>query len=113
MLCPFCCPETARVRLESPFALAFRDGFPPAEGRTLIIPKRHVAGLFELPDGEQVAGRALVARERDGGIRLEKWAAGCAWQIGRCGTQRERSKGGQSTSRASRSDDLLHDLRTR
>lgn len=62
--CPFCRLETNRVRLEGEFAVAFLDGFPVTEGHTLVIPKRHVASLFELPDVEQVAVWMLVAKVR-------------------------------------------------
>jgi len=53
--CPFCCLETNRIRLESEFAVAFLDGFPVTQGHTLVIPKRHVASLFDLPDEERAA----------------------------------------------------------
>jgi diadenosine tetraphosphate (Ap4A) HIT family hydrolase len=63
-VCPFCRLETSRILLESEYAVAFADGFPVAQGHTLVIPKRHVASLFELPDDEQAAVWALVARVR-------------------------------------------------
>lgn len=62
--CPFCRLETKRIRLESEFAVAFLDGFPITQGHTLVIPKRHVASLFELPADEQAAVWALVAQVR-------------------------------------------------
>jgi diadenosine tetraphosphate (Ap4A) HIT family hydrolase len=62
--CPFCCLNTNRIRLESEFAVAFLDGFPVTQGHTLVIPKRHVASLFELPDEEQAAVWRLVAQVR-------------------------------------------------
>jgi len=62
--CPFCRLETNRIRLESEFAVAFLDGFPVAQGHTLVVPKRHVASLFELPAEEQAAVWALVAQVR-------------------------------------------------
>lgn len=62
--CPFCHLERNRIRLESEFALAFFDGFPVTQGHTLVIPKRHVTSLFELPAGEQAAVWALVAQVR-------------------------------------------------
>jgi diadenosine tetraphosphate (Ap4A) HIT family hydrolase len=62
--CPFCHLETNRIRLESEFAVAFLDGFPVTQGHTLVIPKRHVASLFELPDEEQAAVWRLVAQVR-------------------------------------------------
>ena len=53
--CPLCRVEKSRTRLEGEYALALLDGFPVTQGRTLIIPKRHVASLFELPAEEQAA----------------------------------------------------------
>jgi diadenosine tetraphosphate (Ap4A) HIT family hydrolase len=50
--------------MESEFAVAFPDGFPVTEGHTLVIPKRHVASLFELSDEEQAAVWKLVAQVR-------------------------------------------------
>jgi diadenosine tetraphosphate (Ap4A) HIT family hydrolase len=62
--CPFCRLEANRVRLESQFAVAISDAFPVAQGHTLVIPKRHVASLFELRDDEQAAVWKLVAQVR-------------------------------------------------
>lgn len=62
--CPFCHLEKSRIRLESEFAVAFLDGFPVTQGHMLVIPKRHVASLFELPDEEQAAVWSLVAKAR-------------------------------------------------
>ncbi len=44
--------------------MAFLGGFPISEGHTLVIPKRHVTSLFELPEDEQAAVWSLVARVR-------------------------------------------------
>lgn len=62
--CPFCRMERNRIRVESEFALAFLDGFPLTQGHTLVIPKKHVASLFELSDEEQAAVWRLVAQVR-------------------------------------------------
>jgi diadenosine tetraphosphate (Ap4A) HIT family hydrolase len=62
--CPFCRLEKHRIRLESEFAVAFPDRFPVTQGHTLVIPKRHVASLFDLPDEEQAAVWKLVALVR-------------------------------------------------
>ena len=62
--CHFCRLETNRIRLEGEYALALLDGFPVTQGHTLVIPKRHVASLFELPAEEQAAVWALVAQVR-------------------------------------------------
>jgi diadenosine tetraphosphate (Ap4A) HIT family hydrolase len=62
--CPFCHLEPSRVTLENDCAVAFPDAFPVTEGHTLVIPKRHVASLFDLPDEEQTAVWRLVAQVR-------------------------------------------------
>lgn len=62
--CPFCRLEKNRIRLESEFAVAFLDGFPVTQGHTLVIPKRHVASLFDLNEKEQAEIWKLVAEVR-------------------------------------------------
>jgi diadenosine tetraphosphate (Ap4A) HIT family hydrolase len=44
--------------------VAFLDGFPVTQGHTLVVPKRHVASLFEMPEREQEGVWALVAQVR-------------------------------------------------
>ena len=62
--CPFCRLEQSRILLENDFAAALPDGFPIADGHTLVVPKRHVASLFDLSKDEQAAVWALVALVR-------------------------------------------------
>jgi diadenosine tetraphosphate (Ap4A) HIT family hydrolase len=62
--CPSCRLDTDSIRAENAFALALLDGFPVVQGHTLVLPKRHVASLFDLPDEEQTAVWRLVARVR-------------------------------------------------
>src|SRR5687767_15160563 len=62
--CPFCRLEKTRIHLEREFAVALLDGFPITTGHTLVIPKRHVATLFDLPDEELAAVWMLVALVR-------------------------------------------------
>src|SRR4051794_8423443 len=62
--CPFCSLEQFRIVLKNELATAFPDGFPIAEGHTLVVPKRHVATLFDLTEEEQAALWALVALVR-------------------------------------------------
>src|SRR5262245_33446443 len=63
--CPFCHLEKSRITLEDEAARAFPDAFPVAEGHTLIVPNRHVASLFDLPEAERAAVWRLVALVRD------------------------------------------------
>ena len=63
--CPFCCLEESRILLESEFALAFLDAFPITQGHMLVVARRHVASLFDLPEEEQAAVWKLVALVRE------------------------------------------------
>ena len=62
--CPFCHLEKSRITLENDCAVAIPDAFPVAEGHMLVVPKRHVASLFNLPEEEQAALWRLVALVR-------------------------------------------------
>jgi diadenosine tetraphosphate (Ap4A) HIT family hydrolase len=53
--CPFCHRDPARVLAEDDLTVTYKDGFPVSPGHTLIIPKRHVATLFEATEAEQQA----------------------------------------------------------
>lgn len=63
--CPFCHLPQSRVWLTSTFSLAFFDGYPVAEGHSLVIPRRHVASLFELSAEEFADAWVLVTRVRN------------------------------------------------
>ena len=62
--CPFCHLGQSRIRLENKFAMAFADAYPVTEGHTLVVPKGHVASLFDLSEEEQTALWRLVALVR-------------------------------------------------
>jgi diadenosine tetraphosphate (Ap4A) HIT family hydrolase len=62
--CPFCHLKNSRIQLDNDSAAAFPDAFPVAEGHTLVVPKRHVASLFDLSAVEQAALWRLVALVR-------------------------------------------------
>jgi diadenosine tetraphosphate (Ap4A) HIT family hydrolase len=62
--CPFCRMEERSILLANDFAAAIADGFPIAEGHALVVPKRHVASLFDLTAEEQAAIWTLVALVR-------------------------------------------------
>lgn len=53
--CPFCQRDPARVLGEDDLSVIYQDGFPVSTGHTVIIPKRHVATLFEASEAEQLA----------------------------------------------------------
>ncbi len=69
--CPFCqrlTPE--RILAASDAVVAFFDGFPISPGHALVVPKQHVASLFDLPEpkycelwGQVARGRHLLAEK--------------------------------------------------
>ncbi|MFQ5888649.1 MAG: HIT family protein [Gemmatimonadota bacterium] len=62
--CPFCPLPDERIWIETEEAVAVPDLYPATEGHTLVVPKRHVEGFYELPRGEQAAIWELVAEVR-------------------------------------------------
>jgi diadenosine tetraphosphate (Ap4A) HIT family hydrolase len=50
--------------LENKLAVALADEFPVAVGHTLVVPRRHVASLFELPSDELATLWRLVVDAR-------------------------------------------------
>ena len=77
--CSFCSiiarDAPAEIVFEDDHTLAFMDALPMTAGHTLLIPKRHVRDLFELPD--DVAGHLLrSAREVGQSIAAGMGAAG-------------------------------------
>ena len=63
--CPFCVAEPERVRLENEVGQALRDLFPVTAGHTLVVPRRHVASLFDLSPEEQRQLWELTRRTRE------------------------------------------------
>lgn len=53
--CPFCQLQAHRIVAENELTVAYRDGFPVSLGHTVIIPRRHVATLFDASQAEQAA----------------------------------------------------------
>jgi len=51
--CPFCAVPACRIYDECDVAIARPDEFPIAKGHTLVVPKRHIASIFDLSDEEQ------------------------------------------------------------
>jgi diadenosine tetraphosphate (Ap4A) HIT family hydrolase len=62
--CPFCTASPDRVTLENDHARAIRDGYPVAEGHTLVVPRLHVASVFDLGFAERAALWRLVSQVR-------------------------------------------------
>ncbi len=62
--CPFCHPDPGRLVQETEHARVLLDGFPVSDGHTLIVPRRHVASLFDLEPEEIDAIWSLAADVR-------------------------------------------------
>jgi diadenosine tetraphosphate (Ap4A) HIT family hydrolase len=67
--CPFCSLDPARIVAQDALVMSIRDTTPVSPGHTLILPKRHVASLFETTDGEQ---RALLRGLREAKLQLDR-----------------------------------------
>ena len=57
---------------ENGLAVAFPDGFPLNPGHSLVVPRRHVADLFELSAAEQQAVWSLVPEVRSAIARVHQ-----------------------------------------
>ena len=53
--CPFCSLPSSRIISEDSLSWVIRDAYPISPGHSLIIPKRHIASLFELTDDERTS----------------------------------------------------------
>jgi len=53
--CVFCTLSETDILVQNEMALAFFDKFPVNEGHVLIVPRRHIARLFDLTQ-EEVMG---------------------------------------------------------
>jgi len=63
--CPFCSMPANRIVLQDALVFAVRDAYPISPGHTLIIPRRHVASVFEVDRNESSAMLALLGRARE------------------------------------------------
>jgi len=79
MDCPFChLIASDDVTESNAHAVAFADGYPVAAGHTLVVPRRHVASVFDLSAEEYAALWEVV-----GAVRGRLTADGCpAFTIG-------------------------------
>jgi len=62
--CLFCEIERSKEIASNNHALAIYDRYPISVGHTLIIPKRHIASIFDLTSEEQSAMLELLAEMR-------------------------------------------------
>ena len=63
--CLFCSLDPSRKLIENEHAIAFADGYPIADGHTLVIPRQHVASIYELSADQQAAVWDLVTQIRN------------------------------------------------
>lgn len=63
--CVFCNVAPDQVVADDRHSLAFLDGFPVAAGHTLVVPKRHVESIFDLPQKELASLWRLVGKVRE------------------------------------------------
>lgn len=64
-ICLFCSLDSSRVIAENKHSVAIYDGYPVSPGHCLIIPKRHIASLFEATREEQAAMLDLLSEMRE------------------------------------------------
>jgi diadenosine tetraphosphate (Ap4A) HIT family hydrolase len=62
--CVFCTIET-EILVEDEIARAFFDKYPVSEGHVLIVPKRHVASLFDATQEEMVSLGELLKKVKE------------------------------------------------
>lgn len=62
--CIFCLIDTTRIIASNAHALAIMDGFPISPGHSLVLPKRHIASLFEASREERDAIFDLLTEVR-------------------------------------------------
>ena len=77
--CPFCRLPAGRVLEENGQAVAIADAFSVSPGHTLVIPKRHGAGLFELTVDEVMAVYELLGWMK---ARMDRDLKPAAYNIG-------------------------------
>ncbi len=64
MDCIFC-QHDRRILAQTELSFAFFDNFPVSKGRTLVMPKRHVASLWEMTTEEYTDAFNLVRQVKD------------------------------------------------
>jgi ATP adenylyltransferase len=62
--CVFCRPEPEAIIGANELAFAVRDTAPVTRLHTLVLPRRHVSGYFDLIAAEHEAIRELIERAR-------------------------------------------------
>ena len=63
--CPFCTPDAARIAYEAALVRVIWDAFPLSDGHALVLPRRHIASLFEATEAERAALMEGVTAARE------------------------------------------------
>jgi diadenosine tetraphosphate (Ap4A) HIT family hydrolase len=63
-ICPFCDMRALAAIAENAFAFVLRDSAPVRPLHTLIIPKRHIANIFEATHNEREAVHELAVEAK-------------------------------------------------
>ena len=63
--CPFCKPDNKPIWFEDPAGIVIWDAFPISQGHALVVPKRHVATMYDLSIEMQTALWCLVDDTRN------------------------------------------------
>ncbi len=64
--CPFCKIATEKMIAQDALTFTVRDTLPVSPGHTLILPKRHIASIFEAAKEEVAALWEAVQQARAG-----------------------------------------------
>jgi diadenosine tetraphosphate (Ap4A) HIT family hydrolase len=70
--CPFCEIDRERIWLDNEVGIALWDVYPVSQGHALVVPRRHVASIYDLPGCNQHSLWELVAEARK--ALLEKFS---------------------------------------
>ena len=70
--CPFCEIDRERLWLDTEVGIALRDSYPVSEGHALVVPRLHVASIYDRPARDQHSLWELVAEARH--ALLEKFS---------------------------------------
>lgn len=65
-VCPFCSVQQDKIITQNSLTFTVRDTLPVSSGHTLILPKRHIASIFEATKDEVAALWAALQQARGG-----------------------------------------------
>ena len=62
--CPFCEPTRKSIWIDDQIGLVLWDAYPVSKGHALVVPKEHMASLYDLPEESQAAIWQSVSKAR-------------------------------------------------